>query len=266
MFEVFGLTIHFYGITAALGIYLGTWVVSRFASKHGVADSKIWDGAIWGIVPGIVGARLYHVIDYWHYYLQNPDQIIAIWNGGMGIFGGLLGGGLGILIYTQLQKLTGTQVRKLFDLIVFGIPVGQAIGRLGNYFNQELYGLPTQLPWGIFISPENRVEPYLQYSRFHPLFAYEAGLNALLFIILFGVYTSKRHKLMPFLSFRIGSLGYLGIYLVGYGLIRILLEFLRVEYWTVGNISVAQIIGIVMVFMGSILVYRANKLEKSSGH
>lgn len=231
MLTIGPLTFHLYGLLIGLGVLAGAWVASR-------KEPKIWDAILWVIGGGIIGARAYHVIDLWSYYRINLIEIPAVWHGGMGIFGGILGGIIGLWIYVRVvshpvcqdQATPGVEFRRLLDLAALGLPLGQAIGRWGNYFNQELYGQPTNLPWGIFIRPENRLIQVIDFEKFHPLFLYESLWCLGIFLIL------KK------LNFKPGSGRTLAVYLGLYGLGRFGLEFLRIAAWQINGINVAQAI------------------------
>lgn len=164
------IKVHWYGVLVTLGIFLGTYIASLELRRRGYSPNVAWDGVLWVAGLGIVGARLYHVFSVpndgsgsgWAHYSQNPIQILAIWNGGLGIFGGLLGGLIGVLIVARRYRV---DLRALCDSIAPGLALGQAIGRWGNYFNQELYGGPTGLSWwGITIDPLTASERRAQTS------------------------------------------------------------------------------------------------------
>jgi phosphatidylglycerol:prolipoprotein diacylglycerol transferase len=136
----------------------------------------------WIVVLSLLGARLGEVLIFEPgYYLANPGQILAIWNGGLSIMGGIAGGALAVLWYCRRHLLP---VPSYLDAAAVALPLGQAIGRWGNYFNQELYGRPTNLPWAISVDPGHRMPGYEQFSTFHPLFLYESLLNLVLFLAL----------------------------------------------------------------------------------
>jgi len=225
MFTVGPVTFHLYGLMIGLGVLVGAWVASK-------KDKKIWDCLVWVIGGGIIGARLYHVVDWWSYYSEHLSQIPAVWQGGMGIYGGILGGILGLWIYTRRREEPNLRLLKLLDAGALGLPLGQAIARWGNYFNQELYGLPTNLPWGIYIRPENRLLEVMDFKYFHPLFLYESIYCLIIFIIIIKII-----KVIPIGRGKIFA-AYLGLY--GFG--RFWLEFLRIESWTIQGINVAQVI------------------------
>jgi phosphatidylglycerol:prolipoprotein diacylglycerol transferase len=160
---------------------------------------------------------------------------VAVWHGGLGIFGGILGGGVGLWIYTRKKDI----FLKMLDLVAFGLPIGQAIGRWGNFFNQELYGKPTSLPWGIYIRPENRLLSVIEYERFQPLFLYES-------LWCLGVFGAL-HWLVKDKVVKLGKGGVFIFYLGLYGLGRFFLEFLRIESWKIYGVNVAQAISLGLV-------------------
>jgi len=257
------LTFHSYGFFIGLGIVAGLLVVEKVKEKFPDTRYPIPVNYLlfWLVIFGLIGARLYHVIDYWQYYSKNPIEIFYLWQGGMGIYGAIAGGFVslwGFAIVACYKSSTKKNFRKLFncsipkllnyaDLAAFGLPVAQAIGRLGNYFNQELYGLPTNLPWGIYISLENRLPGYEGFSYFQPLFAFEAVWNIIIFLILITIIKIIK-KPKPGIFF----FTYLGLY--GFG--RFWLEFLRINPWEILGINTAQGISLGLVMIGLIGLIR----------
>jgi len=240
--------LHFYGLFIGLGILLGAWVTEEIRKKRlnrKIYSTSIWQIFWWVTIPALIGARLYHVIDFWQYYSVNPDKILATWEGGMGIYGGIIGGiiGLGIFSLSRAEsrdKFLMIEFLKMADLAGIGLPLGQAVGRLGNFVNQELYGLPTRLPWGIYIPLEKRLAGYQSWERFHPLFAYEAIWNLLVFAIILYIINKK-------LVARPGTIFFL--YLGLYGLGRFFLDFLRINPWQWGSLTVGQWLSLTAVLI-----------------
>lgn len=237
------ITLRWYGIFVATGIGVAAWLAWR--ALRGSTTKPVdwfWDVLSVGIVSGLLGARAWHVATDWELYVDSPVRALAIWQGGLSILGGILGGVLGIyIVWQKKSEWRGVTFAALLDSLALGAPVGQAIGRLGNWVNQELYGLPTDLPWGILIEPARRVTEYRATEYFHPLFAYEA----LLLLSFAGVawLALKRRWL------RIGSGDFILAYLGWYGLVRFVLEFLRIEKrLLIGEIGVNQaIMGVLAV-------------------
>lgn len=243
------LAFHLYGLLIGLGILLGAFAGGRIVK---VKMSEVWDGLLWVVGGGLVGARLYHVLDYFSYYWLHPGEIVMLWKGGMGIFGGMVGGVVGLYWWLKRENKL-KQLRKYLDVVGFGLPVGQFIGRWGNYFNQELYGKPTSLLWGIYIRPENRLIEVMDYEKFHPLFLYEGLWNLVGFVGLWWLVKNKRIKL--------GKGGVLITYLGWYGLGRFWLEFLRIETWQIYGMNVAQVIGLGLVGL-AVYWWRKNLTKK----
>lgn len=229
-----------YGIFISLAI-LSAVLITRHLLTRPTDKELVWDLALVALFCGILGARLYHVIDFHKYYGQDPIKIVYLWQGGLGIWGAIFGGLAGVWAYLRYKK---QNIVYWLDIIAVVMPLAQAIGRLGNYFNQELFGLPTKLVWAIYIEPLNRPAEYRQFSRFHPLFAYEAILNLILFYLLFLRYTKKKVV--------INKGFYFFAYLSGYAVIRFGLEFLRINPWKIYGLNVAQAISILIVSICSV--------------
>ena len=245
------LEIRFYSLLILSGIGAGVFIAQREARRYGEDPSHVVNIAVTGALSSIVGARLYHVFDQdqWPYYRQNPGDIIKVWNGGIGIFGALIGAMLGLALYVWLvnrstAKREGRRAHRLNVLrwMDIGAPaflIGQAVGRWGNFFNQELFGPPTDLPWGIPIDVENRPQEYITATHFHPLFLYESILSFIgVFVILYLARRFSRRLLLGDVML---------MYFMWYGSERFLLEFLRVGNWKVGAIPMAQIVGALLI-------------------
>jgi len=174
--ELGPLTIRLYGVMLLLGILGAVWLFGR----RWVAWGGDWDivhrCAMWGVAAGIVGARLYHVVTSWEEVPKEGWGVFAVWKGGLGIWGGVAAGLLAGVVVARRARVS---VPLLADAVAPGILLAQAIGRWGNYFNQELFGKPTDLPWGLEIDPGNRAAGYEQYATFHPIFLYESLWNVI---------------------------------------------------------------------------------------
>ena len=230
------LNIAFYAVMTLTGCIAGAALAHYEMKRRGEDPSHIWNLLALGVILGLIGARLYHVIDLWSYYSQNPVEIAAIWHGGQGIYGALIGALAALFIYVRWKKLN---LAMYADVGVIGFLLGQAVGRWGNFFNQEIFGPPTSLPWGISIDFAKVVQHAPQYAaqytsslRFHPLFLYESLLSFLGVIAL--LYMSRRFKdwLRP------GDIAFM--YGIWYPTERFFLEFLRIGPWKIGGIATAQ--------------------------
>lgn len=235
--EVGPLTFKFYGLIIAAAIFCGWYLAKKRARIYKIPE-KIFDDPVL-LIPlalSIAGARLYHVLDLWSYYGRNLAKIVEIQNGGLGIWGGILGMLLGFLIVAKIKNLN---LLTSLDLAAPSIILGQAIGRFGNYINQEGFGPPTNLPWGVFIDPENRPPQYLLYTRFHPTFFYEAALNLIFFILL--LYLASKVKIK-------GQL--FALYLIFYSTTRSISEFWRIDTWTVDGLKIAYLFSLAAFIYG----------------
>jgi phosphatidylglycerol---prolipoprotein diacylglyceryl transferase len=189
----------------------------------------VWNGLIWMLLLAVIGARLYHVltpspsmaafgINSPLDYFRSPMQLVNLRNGGLGIYGGLLGGLLGLFIYSRRARIP---MLAWADLTVIGLALGQAIGRWGNFFNQELYGRPTELPWAVYIEPTYRLPDFAANSHFHPAFLYESLWSLLTFFLLYGLLRRYGDRLLS------GEL--MALYLIAYAIGRTLLEQVRLD-------------------------------------
>lgn len=215
--ELGPLTIHFYGILIALGVIVAI-VVSRLRYvRFGGSGEMFEKAAIWTVVIGFLGARLGYVVTHTHRFEGRPWAVFYLWEGGLALYGGLLAGAL-TLVY--LMRKHNGDVFAIGDAVAVGLPLAQAIGRWGNYFNQELFGTPSDLPWAIIIDPANRPAGYEAFETFHPTFLYESLWNALILVPLILV-LEKRGKLFKGSGF--------GIYVMMYAVIRFATELLRTD-------------------------------------
>jgi phosphatidylglycerol:prolipoprotein diacylglycerol transferase len=250
------LYLHFYGLIIVLGILAGTVLIDRLAKVRGMKVQFIWDSLVWIMVAGVLGARLWHIFTpppssiavglTTQFYLTHPLDAMAIWNGGLGIPGAVIGGGLAMYI---LARKRGESFVAWADVIAPGLALGQAIGRWANFVNQELYGAPTDLPWAISIPPEKRLAGFEQYSTYHPLFLYESlwSLATVFFLLWVG---KKYHG-------RLKAGDIFLIYLITYPTIRFLLDFLRLDASMVAGINANQALMLVVgVVAAGMLVIR----------
>jgi phosphatidylglycerol:prolipoprotein diacylglycerol transferase len=240
------LYIHYYGILLMTGALIGAFLAEFLARKRGLNTDIVWDGLLWLLIGGVIGARIWHILTPpasmvaqgmdTMFYLTHPIDAINILNGGLGWPGAIFGGALALLIFVRHNNLSfGVWA----DLAAPGLALGQAIGRWGNYINQELYGRPSTLPWAISIPPEKRIPGYETVEFYHPLFAYEALLNLVNLAILLFLGIKLKDKLKP------GDL--ILVYFVNYGVIRFFLEFLRLDQSPVAGLDINQALAAVAV-------------------
>ena len=250
-FYLGSIPVYWYGILITLAIIAAIFIAVVEAKRRGEALEHVLNLALIVIPLGIIGARLYHVVDEWDFYSQN---LLLIFGGrGLGIFGAVIGGAVGLLIYTRWKKL---RTLRWLDVVTPGLILAQAIGRWGNFFNQELYGYPSDLPWGIYIDPANRLPGYETFSHFHPLFLYESLWNLLGFSLLMVLGRKFRHRLLD------GDIFFL--YVIYYGVGRFLLEGLKIDVWSIASIPTARwITGVAIVVAIAVMVYRRCRLRRA---
>lgn len=327
------IQIRYYGIIIVTAMLIAAWVASRLAERTGRDSDHIWGALTWAIFPGIIFARLWYITfppisqtancgeaiasvtavckDASYFYsnfFNLTDGAIAVWSGGLHIYGAVIGGLIGLWLYfgpmhnsvarffhyiflpiaivfdgiawiftATLQRIGGREVtpfeipkfetdfpsegmslRPWLDIAGVVLPLAQAIGRWANFINQELYGTPTDLPWGIPIDPANRIGEYTvaQYSgNFHPLFLYESIWNFIAFLVLFNLYTRNRD------NFKAGD--FFLLYIAQYSFIRFFLEFIRIDQAIAFGVNTSQALALVafVIALGAFFVRRSNKAE-----
>jgi phosphatidylglycerol---prolipoprotein diacylglyceryl transferase len=233
------LTIYWYGVLVVGGILLGARVAAYLAQRAGDNPEKIWDVLMFAVVAAIIGARIEYVVvsPHWAYYKDHLAQAFYIWQGGLRIYGAIVGGVLGVLAYARLNRI---QPLQLLDYAAPGMAAGHAVGRWGNFINSELYGPPTTLPWGLHIPFELRIAPFNDLTRFpletrfHPNFLYESIANLLLCVGLVLLADRLRVRLKP------GTL--VAGYLAGYSVIRFFMDYLRTDYTSAQGLALAFIV------------------------
>ena len=234
-FQIGPVVIRWYGILMALAIVVGLWLGHREARKEGLPADDIISVGQWAILAGLVGARLYEVIFNWDYYGRFPAKILAVWEGGLAMHGGLI---VGPLVGVVLARRWKIPVLRGLDVAAPSIVIGQAIGRWGNFFNEEAFGAPTELPWKLYISPPHRPPGFSQFDFFHPTFLYESLWDLAVFIVLI-VWLRRRLYRQP------GGLffAYVGLYSVG----RFIIESVRLDSFWLGPFRVAQLASVLGV-------------------
>jgi len=252
------LKIYYYGIIIMFGVLAAVWISIKETERRGFDSEYIWDMVPWLLVSGIIGARLWHVLTPSqsmgvgaNYYFSHPIEIFNIRQGGLGIPGAVIGGFITLLVYS---KKKGLIFLTWADIIAPGLALAQAIGRWGNFVNQELYGPPSNLPWAIFIDLAHRLPGYEEFSHFHPMFLYESLWNICNFFLLTVISRKLKSKLLPGDVF--------SIYLIIYPIGRFLLEFIRLDTSYVGGVNANQMtMAVVAVVSVSVVVFRHAKGE-----
>lgn len=230
-FKVFGFEVRWYGLLIAIAVLIGTILALREAKRKGIKEESIIDMLLFAVPGAIIGARLYYVIFMWDYYSKNPGQILNLRGGGLAIHGVIIGGALVAYIFTKVKKLNFLTVA---DIVAPSLILGQAIGRWGNFANQEAHGGPTDLPWGIMVDG----------VKVHPTFLYESIWNFLVFGFLLW-YRRKKAK---------ADGEVFAMYLVLYSVARFLIEGMRTDSLMLGSIRVAQLISAIIIIVGIIFI------------
>jgi len=244
------LNIYWYSCLIVLGLLLGLILVFKLSPRFKIKKELLENLFFYLVISGFLGARLYHVLSELPYYLNHPWQVFAIWQGGLGIYGAIVVGCLVLFWFGRKNKIN---FLSLTDLLAPSLILGQAIGRWGNYFNQEIFGKPTDLPWGIPIQIGSRPLEFLSNQYFHPTFLYESIWNFLIFLILIFVLIKISPK-----PGRIFSL-----YLIFYSLGRFFFEFLRIDVQpTLFNMRLAQIVSLLVFLFGFYLLIKKRPFKK----
>lgn len=263
-FSIAGLPIYWYGIILTTGMIVGTFLSSQIAKKQGIDPNTIIDFVMYDLIFAIIGARLYYVCFNWDYYKQHWIEIFNIRQGGIAIYGAIIASVIVAFIYTRIKKIPFFQFA---DIAVFGLTIGQVIGRYGNFVNREAFGDYTnslfamriiknqaKLPLSEEILNNTIIENGLEYIQVHPTFFYESCWNILLLCFLF-IY--KRYQKKE------GELFF--VYLIGYGIGRFWVEGLRTDQLLIGGSSVAisQVVAIFSIIMGIIGIYKCRNDYKN---
>jgi phosphatidylglycerol:prolipoprotein diacylglycerol transferase len=259
LFQMGPITVRWYGAMFALAFIVCTFFASKMAAKRGIDENAMVNCALLSFIGGIAGARLYYVALQWSHFHDHLLEICATWNGGLSIHGGMIGVILFGGIYCLRSKLPFLQ---MLDILCACIPLGQAIGRWGNFFNSELFGrpVPPDFPLKLFIPPENRPPQYFSDSYFHPTFLYESLWNLLIFLLLYFVAADRLQKYPGMTVF---------VYLLLYSIGRLLIEPMRTDSIMAGAIQVPMIASAVSVViaLGGIvfLLIRNRTVRKDVG-
>jgi phosphatidylglycerol:prolipoprotein diacylglycerol transferase len=265
---VWTITLRWYGVLVMFGAVVGAWIAGKEIQRRGENGEAIWDAMVWVLPLGIIGARLWYVANNIlggsSYYLDNPAKILYVWEGGLHFFGGLLFGAIALYFFL---KSNGMDFWLFLDSIAPAIFIGQALARPANFINQELYGQPTKLPWGILINNlSSRLPQYsdltqypLETTRFHPTFAYEMILNILLGLLLLWISRQYADKMKPGAVF--------AGWLIAAGLARAFIEFFRPDQPLIGDsfVTYSMLVSFLMAVAGVVLLLvRYQKLQAAA--
>lgn len=235
-FTIFGIEVRWYGIFIASAVIIGTILALKETKRRGLEEDTLIDLLLFAIPAAIVGARIYYVIFSWDFYRDNPSEILNIRGGGLAIHGAVIGGVITAVIFSKIRKVNFWNIA---DIVAPSLILGQAIGRWGNYANQEAHGGQTDLPWGIIVNGE----------KVHPTFLYESIWNFLVFLFLVW-YSRKKAKADGEVFL---------LYIVLYSVARLFIEGLRTDSLMIGPVRVAQLISLILIVIGLILFNRKRK-------
>ena len=233
------LAIRWYGLLIAAAVILGLWLASFLAKRRDIDPELMGDLVVWLIVGAIPMARLYYVAFRWEFYRDHPQEILAIWHGGIAIHGAIIGGTIATVLFARLHKIP---FWTLADILAPCLVMGQAIGRWGNFFNSEAFGVPTDLPWKLYIPPENRPIDLQGFETFHPTFLYESLWNLGVLAILLGLFF-RVPKAKPGTS--------ICVYAIAYSLGRFWIEGLRIDSLYLGPLRIAQVVSLGLIGFGA---------------
>lgn len=245
------IQVYWYSIFILLGVFLGSLVIIRECKKQKINQEFIINLIFYGMIFGLIGARLYYVAFNLDYYKAYPLEVFEVWNGGLAIHGGIIGAALAIFIYCRKNKW---KVLEIYDICVPALVVGQVIGRWGNFFNSEAHGgiVTRAFLEGLHLPKFIIDGMYIDGVYYHPTFLYESLLNLICFIVLMILRKNRK----------IGLGAITGIYFMWYSLIRFFIESLRTDSLMLGSIRMAQLISIVLFVVGLVLVILSRKQDK----
>ncbi len=223
--------IRWYGLIMALAVLVGYFFARKNSWRFGISQDAIDDYVFWLVIVGVIGARIYYVLFSYNYYLGDLLEVFKIWRGGLSIYGGILSGLAFTFFYTRNKAYTFYQ---MFDLIAISLPLSQAVGRFGNFFNQEAYGTITNLPWKMYVSVDHQFH--------HPAFLYEAILDLAVFVILYKMLGKVKSGILGFL------------YLLLYSLGRFFVESIRLDSFIISGFRVDQVVAFLLIVISGLII------------
>ncbi len=255
IFNLGPITLRWYGLLIALSVLIGLYLSGYLAKVRGLNNDFINDLLPILVLSSVIGARIYYVAFEWENYKYNPVDALAIWQGGIAIHGALISGTFAVWIFCRLRKLETLEV---LDILLPSVCLGQAIGRWGNFFNNEAFGIPTELPWKLSIPYIYRPQEFINYEHFHPTFLYESIWNVAVFILLLVLFSLGKSR---FIRLPTGALTC--FYMIAYSMGRFWIEGLRIDPLCIGGVApfceggirTAQLISLVFIILGLICLY-----------
>lgn len=237
------LTVTWYAIFILSGIIVAYILINKESKKYNISSSFVSNLIFWCVIFGIIGARIYYVLFNLDYYMQDPIEIIKIWNGGLAIHGGIIAGITTLVVYCKKYKIN---ILKMTDIACVGVIIAQAIGRWGNFFNGEAHGGIVSRAFLENLHLPNFVIEGMHIGKYYyaPTYLYESVLNVIGFILLIIIRKFKKIKL--------GNIT--ALYLIWYGIVRFIIESMRTDSLLLGNMKIAQLISIIMIIIGIIML------------
>ena len=261
LFDFGAVKIYYYGVIMAIAVLLGLFICKVICEKfYSKKDwGIIYNLSIGTIISGFLGARIYYVLAAYKYFSKNSGEIFAFQNGGMSIHGAIIGGLIFSIIYLKIKKLP---VLKYLDVMTFGLVTGQIIGRWGNFFNSEAFGLPTYSFLKLYIPPENRPYEFMAFDYFHPTFLYESLLNIVILLILFLIF-NRMHHCEERSDAVIKKNGYIFFtYIILYSIIRLFIEQIRLDsVLNFGDMPLAQVVSVIGIIIGTVGIIVLKRLK-----
>lgn len=250
-----------YGLLLAIAALVGFGLIQRIGRRYRLDVNRLFDLALITLVAGFIGARIYHVLNEWTYYWARPTEMWKVWNGGLALHGGLIFGAVALFIMARRWRWNAWLIA---DIMAPAVALGQAIGRWGNYANQELFGKPTSLPWGIPIDPLNRPPAYVTQTYFHPTFLYES-LGLLVIAVLLWLMHRRRWRMSD--SKQPQPYGAIALtYFVLYSVLRISTESLRLDRTPIiGGVRLPILVSgliIILALIIMIIIYRRIRTQR----
>lgn len=244
----FGTFVHWYGVIIAVGLVLAIMLCLHLARKKGVSEDNIFDIVIFGAPVGVICARAYYVIFKWDYYKHNLSEIVKIWEGGIAIYGAIIGAVATVFIYCRIKKL---HPFKLLDIGCVGLALGQAAGRWGNFVNREAFGAPatSSVPWRMRLYTDSSLSTW---AEVHPTFLYESLWNFGVLLILLRFTAKKKYDGQVF-----------WVYVFSYGIGRLWIEGLRLDSLYLGSFRISQIVALVTVILAAVMLVVNGKKQEN---
>lgn len=244
LFSVFGIDVYTYGILIALGLCLAFVYAVREANRVGISQDDLLNMFITAVPVSIICARIYYVVFSWADYRENPIEVLNIRGGGLAIYGGIIGALISVFVYCKIKKIG---VGRVLDILAVGLPIGQAIGRWGNFVNGEAFGSACSMPWAMTIESGGRIVA----ESCHPTFLYESLWNVVGVVLLLIYKRRKRRDGQLFAA-----------YMVWYGIGRVMIEGLRTDSLYIGVFRVSQLVAGASVLAGAVLIWRLGRKGK----